>query len=108
MLGSCLLCDTLPGSHAGSHQFQRKVKSPEVTYGNSDSIQARGNRAHNPPPLNLEGVQSVLYMTVACILETADYEEDATATSAQVARMLATVVATLKDQSRRANRPARR
>ena len=62
-------------------------------------IQARGNGAHNPLPLNLEGVQSVLYMTVACVVETTDYEEDVTATSVQVARLLAT----LKDQSRRAN-----
>jgi hypothetical protein len=63
-------------------------------------VQARRNREQNPSPLNLEGVQSVLYMFVQQILEATDCEEDATATSARVARLLATMLATLEDQKR--------
>lgn len=61
-------------------------------------VQARMNRTQTAAPLNLESVRGVLHMTVQHILETTDYEDDPAATAAQVARLLATMLATLEDQ----------
>jgi hypothetical protein len=61
-------------------------------------LETRQHRTGRPEPLTLELVENLLHITLAFILESVDYERDVAATPAQVARVLASMLATLEDQ----------